>query len=118
MRVLVLGMNFSKASYERTTSYPRLFGWVEKLGLGIVSFDNVSDQLKFYVSKERQSYIQQITEGYDRVISLGVDADKVLEKLSIPHFAMPHPSGLNRKLNDPHYVDGCLNKCKEYLWKN
>lgn len=51
----------------------------------------------------------------DRVIALGRTAEKALTLLRIPHFAMPHPSGLNRKLNDPAYVEEKINGLSLYL---
>jgi uracil-DNA glycosylase family 4 len=40
----------------------------------------------------------------DRVVALGKTAARALTLLHIPHYEMPHPSGCNRKLNDPKYV--------------
>ncbi len=51
----------------------------------------------------------------DKVICLGKVAHKALQALGISHFEAPHPSGLNRKLNDKIYVDNMLNDMKEYL---
>lgn len=51
----------------------------------------------------------------DKVIALGRTAEKALTLLGIPHYAMPHPSGLNRLLNDPAYVTEKINGLKEYL---
>lgn len=51
----------------------------------------------------------------DRVVALGKTAEKALTLLRIPHYAMPHPSGLNRKLNDTTYVEEKINGLREYL---
>lgn len=51
----------------------------------------------------------------DKVVALGKTAEKALTMLGIPHHAMPHPSGLNRLLNDPLYVAEKINGLKEYL---
>lgn len=51
----------------------------------------------------------------DKVIALGRTAEKALKMLGIEHFAMPHPSGLNRKLNDPVYVAEKLKGLSDYL---
>lgn len=40
----------------------------------------------------------------DRVVALGKTAAQALTLLRIEFYEMPHPSGLNRKLNDPEYV--------------
>jgi len=54
-------------------------------------------------------------QGYDKVISLGGFPSKALKKIGVDHFVMPHPSGLNRKLNDPAYEKQALQECKDYL---
>lgn len=53
----------------------------------------------------------------DKVIALGKTASKALTLLRIPHYAMPHPSGMNRLLNDPTYVAEKINGLKEFLLK-
>jgi uracil-DNA glycosylase len=50
----------------------------------------------------------------DRIIALGKTAEKALTLLHIPHMAMPHPSGLNRKLNDKTYVEQKIKELVEY----
>ena len=51
------------------------------------------------------------------VIALGNNASKAL--LDIPHFKLPHPSSLNRKMNDKEFVKSELERCKQWLegWK-
>lgn len=51
----------------------------------------------------------------DKIVALGKTAERALQMLGIEHFAMPHPSGLNRKLNDPEYVAEKINGLREYL---
>lgn len=51
----------------------------------------------------------------DKIIALGRTAESALKMLGIEHYPMPHPSGLNRLLNDPQYVAEKLNGLKEYL---
>lgn len=52
------------------------------------------------------------------VIALGNEAEKYLKLAKIPHFKLPHPSGLNRLLNDKNWLTGQLNACKQYILKN
>lgn len=54
-------------------------------------------------------------KGYSKIVALGNFASKALSKLNIEHHAMPHPSGLNRNLNDPQYEALQLNECRKYL---
>jgi uracil-DNA glycosylase len=49
------------------------------------------------------------------VVALGRYAALAAKKASLEFFELPHPSGLNRKLNDKTYVRGVLKECSEYL---
>ena len=49
----------------------------------------------------------------DKIVYLGVNAAKGGRKVN--SFNLPHPSGLNRLLNDEEWLEGELNKCKEWL---
>lgn len=50
-----------------------------------------------------------------RVVALGKTAEKALTLLRVPFYSMPHPSGMNRQLNDPKYVEEKINGLREYL---
>lgn len=50
-----------------------------------------------------------------KVIALGLTAAKRLTEFEIDHFMMPHPSGLNRKLNDPIAIKELLVEAREYV---
>ena len=60
-------------------------------------------------------FLQECSEGYDKVLALGGFPSKALNKIGVEHFTLPHPSGLNRKLNDKEYERQILEKCSEYL---
>lgn len=49
-----------------------------------------------------------------RIVALGKTAEKALTLLGIPHFAMPHPSGRNRQLNDPEYLSKKIKGLQNY----
>jgi uracil-DNA glycosylase len=51
----------------------------------------------------------------DKVIALGRTAEKALTLLRLDFYAMPHPSGLNRKLNDPKYIEEKIKGLISYL---
>ncbi len=52
--------------------------------------------------------------GATHVVALGNTAAKALDYLKIPHLKMPHPSGRNRLLNDPKYVEGKIKELEAY----
>lgn len=49
----------------------------------------------------------------DIYIALGNNASKKLGNL--PHFKLPHPSGLNRQINDEAFIATKLAECKAYI---
>ncbi len=54
-----------------------------------------------------------------KVITLGKMASwgyQEVMKNKLPFFELPHPSGLNHKLNDPVYVQKTLEECKAFLY--
>lgn len=50
------------------------------------------------------SDIRALAKSGFKVIAFGNKASERLMKMHIGHHMMPHPSGLNRKLNDKKYV--------------
>jgi hypothetical protein len=57
-------------------------------------------------------------ESEDKIIALGKAATKHLKELNVNFFELPHPSGLNRKLNDKTEMKKLMKKCKDYLSEN
>lgn len=49
------------------------------------------------------------------VVALGNAASERLQAFKIAHFKLPHPSGLNRQINDDHFIGEQLALCDEYL---
>lgn len=50
-------------------------------------------------------------------IALGETAAEELKKRRVNHFKLPHPSGLNRKLNDKQEISRLLYRCKKYIYE-
>lgn len=115
MRVLVLGQNPSKR-HGKSPALKTLYTWFETLELKCVSFDNIYPGYGQFALKDIQSeYIREISNAYEKIITVGVKAHDVLVLMGIPHFSLPHPSGLNRQLNNLKFVDSKLKECKRYL---
>lgn len=107
-----------------TKSYKRLLEWIGKLDIDISEtlIVNRSGVEPYSFSTPEDLHI--LFRGYssqtdycpgDKIIALGREAAKLLESNHIPYFEMPHPSGLNRKLNDKKWLKAELNRCKEWL---
>ncbi len=59
--------------------------------------------------------IGRLAESNFKIVALGDKASKRLSDYDVEHFKLPHPSGLNRKLNDKTYVEAQLWACKQWL---
>lgn len=97
-----------------------VFGdWLEVLGLKRedVLVLNAAKKVGQRVTKRDRDgqKILQTAFGARRVVALGKYACETLTDLGIPHFSLPHPSGLNRVLNDSFYVEERLHACREFL---
>jgi hypothetical protein len=112
LKVIVFGLSPSTKG-GKSKSLTKLKLWLDYIDLQYVSFDNI-----FWTPGEtvNAKWIEEISKNYDKIVALGVATGSVLSCLGIDHYTLPHPSGLNRKLNDSEYVNQKLNKCKEYLW--
>ena len=91
-----------------TQSYVTLMGWIGHMQIFYNNFE--------LTNKDSLEYIVDHEEYKDCIyISLGAKASKSLQKFEIEHFALPHPSGKNRKLNDKRFVSQCLMECREWI---
>lgn len=115
-RVLIVGINPSNLKADRSTTWRRLPAWADRLGLDIFAFTNcIPNQGKYSHKDIDYDILAACTVGHEKVIALGNFVSKALEKINVEHFILPHPSGLNRKLNDKAYEDEMLLLCEEYL---
>lgn len=118
--------------WNDTKSAKILRSWLEQLkdSDSELFFYNVSDQptennrpLKISEIKENLQSLKNKLAIFSehkmeiKVVALGKTAEKALTLLRIPHIAMPHPSGLNRKLNDKAYVQEKIDALIKYVQK-
>jgi hypothetical protein len=53
-------------------------------------------------------FVRESTKGHDIIVALGGFVSKTLQRAGIDHISLPHPSPLNRKLNDKEYEKAML----------
>ena len=94
--------------FEGAKCEKRLKEWIERLAPNNPSI-RIVNRVDFNFMNEA---IAAYRNGYP-IIALGKNASKAL--LDIPHFSLPHPSGLNRKINDKALVQSELDRCKRWL---
>lgn len=117
MKILVIGLNPSKKSGSSGT-LKRLYQWLDILGIRIISFTNLYEGYETKGQPTTIKFIQTISKDYDKIISLGGIVKNHLFHVGINHGHLPHPSGLNRKLNDKQFVHDQLELCKNYIWSD
>lgn len=59
--------------------------------------------------------LKEVTKHHRKIVALGGFASKVLDKLGVEHFKLPHPSPRNRLLNDKEFERSELERCREYI---
>lgn len=95
-----------KVAFLGTKSYVTLMHWIGHMQLHYSQIEIINRaDVPYYVGRSEQY----------KFVALGNEAEKELEEFNLDYFKLPHPSGLNRKLNDKEYVRAELRKCKEYL---
>lgn len=119
MKVLVVGMNPSTKPTlmgKPNATFKKLENWMDRLNVYHFSFCNTFDD----PSEAKQSKVDfqrlcTLTKDYDKIIALGGFVSTSLNKIDVAHFKMPHPSPLNRLLNDKIYEKNIINQCRNYL---
>lgn len=107
-------MNPSKVFYCGT--FKRLENWMERVGVTYYGFMNVyNEQGSFKKTDIDYEYVSQCINNQTTIVALGNVASEVLTKLDKDHLKMPHPSGLNRLLNNKEYEKQKLSELNEYV---
>lgn len=116
MRVLVVGINPANGSPKIKGALARLAAWMDDVGVRHWSFTNCIFTPGTYSFKDVDfDHLAYCAAGYDKVVALGGFPSRALSELGINHHVLPHPSGLNRNLNDKEYERLRVKMCKEYI---
>jgi uracil-DNA glycosylase len=129
IKILLVGSNPSIQSqsdfafFMDTKSGKTLKEWTDTIPGVAWMYGNVSD---IKTEKNRPLKRSEILEALPvlrarimkahpyKVVALGKTAEEALTLLGCPHLAMPHPSGLNRQLNDPVFKAQKLKELADY----
>jgi len=119
-KILVLGHSPSSKEYcprKGNPSINRLNRWLDDCGVKIYSFSNACAHraTSIKMSDISETYIKEITESYNIILTLGNDVKHILTKMRIEHYPLPHPSPLNRKFNDKKFEISVINGLQSYL---
>lgn len=135
--VIFVGSNPSQSAYsyaafcDSTNSGRTLSNWIWKLELSMeIEYYNLANKptpknrpLRAAEIKAAipalENHIEWIHYQHKyktiKLVGVGKTAQKALTLLGVPHFQMPHPSGLNRQLNDTEFIEGKIKGLREYL---
>ena len=114
MKVLFVGDEPSKFNKDPSVAfvgakcYSRVLEWCSYLKLKSPEFLNSNSE--YLLSEIKKKY----QAGY-KIICLGKKAQKRLDMYDIPYIFLPHPSGLNRQINDKVFIKKQLDECFKSL---
>lgn len=116
-KILIVGINPSSARPDKmSTSIKRLTKWADHLGIEYYSFINCIPRPGNYKFSDVDfEALREVSKSYDKIIALGGFPSRALKHLDIDHFMLPHPSGLNRLLNNKEYELKILGECNDYI---
>ena len=130
MRILLLGSNPSTSSpnngaFDYSTKSGRtLATWIARVGCYNCILMNVSPvpttNNKPLTVRDIKANLGRLAHDIglvspDKIVAVGKTAVKALTLLGLTHFELPHPSGCNRLLNNPDYIDEKIKKLQSYL---
>jgi len=129
-KTLLIGSNPSNKSPDNspfhvsTRSRSIVDEWFKEIDTQDRVFLNISNEKKegnkALNMKEIQSRLPDLSgqlckfEGY-KIVTLGKTASKALTLLRVDFYELPHPSGLNRLLNDKNYIAEKIKGLQSYL---
>lgn len=134
MKILFVGVNPSRSARTRsafcrsTPSGRMLMSWIHRLGLPEGSttysmcnlYDVPTDSNRSLTTREIRESLPALKQKIedvapDKIVALGRVPSRALTLLGLPHICMPHPSGLNRQLNDPLFIEQKLYELRQFL---
>ena len=99
-------------AFVGTSSYKTLLEWIYKMQLDL----NVVEVINAYDIQGNPRSVPSDIKKY-KVVALGDEAATACQKVpGLTYFKLPHPSGLNRKLNDVKTLNERLAKCKKFIY--
>lgn len=119
MKILIVGMNPSNKptlKNKNNSTFRKLEEWMTSIGVNYFSFVNTFDEAGApSLSKVDYSRLEKLSSEYEKILALGSFVSSALDKINVQHFALPHPSPRNRKLNDKQYEKDMLLNLEVYV---
>jgi hypothetical protein len=116
--ILILGISpgFAPSPPESKTG-KRVKRWLEVCGVSEEEYDwrNLVDEAGAVPKMQDVRLRRYEVANYDKVICLGNRPSQWCKSLSISHLKVPHPSGTNRKWNDPDTEPQVMSEIRSYV---
>ena len=106
-------------AFVGTKSYKTLLDWIYRMNLSINDVRLINKNM-----------VHVYPTDLCKFVVLGNEAEKVIRKhwstywdeptqqsvtIAAEYFKLPHPSGLNRQLNDEEFINQKLKECEEWI---
>lgn len=111
MTVLIVGDAPSKFNTDPAQAfigarcYPRLISWIKSMGI----------QDYKLINSHTVELLQEVSSWKGPIIALRIKAQNRLNQGGIQRFCLPHPSGLNRQINNKPLIQAELTAIRLYL---
>lgn len=119
VKVVVIGQNpgnNAKTATFKNFTMDRLNQWCNELDIDHFGFANVITEPGAVKMKDVDfDRLKDLVDGDVKVLALGNFSSKCLSVINKSHYRLPHPSPLNRQMNDKEFVKRALAECKQYL---
>tara|TARA_X000001316_G_C918801_1_gene32936 strand:+ start:242 stop:619 length:378 start_codon:yes stop_codon:yes gene_type:complete len=120
-KVLVIGHSPSRG--RRTTqkqnnpTLKRLNRWLDACNVGIYSFTNLCASSATSLKKGEicETMLHEIFKDYNKIITLGKEVKHYTNKMGYDFYELPHPSPLNRNLNDKEYEKDVIKGLQSFI---
>ena len=111
-KILIVGHSPSKKNIRNSPTMKRLHKWLDECGVRTYAFTNLSPVPCKKLLKENICL-----DGLDhnKIVTLGGEVSKLMDKAGIQHYAAPHPSPLNRNLNDISFEKKIIKELSVYI---
>ena len=112
-KVLIIGHSPAKKNILNSPTMKKLHRWLDECCIDTYAFTNLCPEPKQKLTQQ-DTYVPS-TFGHDKIIALGGEVSKFLNRIGVQHFAAPHPSPLNRNLNNISFEKKFIKQLKEYV---
>lgn len=127
--ILFVGSNPSNSStcdvafHGSTRSSKRLTSWIQAIPGGkfyINVLDKKTNKNRPLKKSEISLNLEDLRQKVrairpHKIVGLGKTAQIALKAIGVEFFCMPHPSGRNRQLNDPKFIEQKIKELVEYV---